>query len=227
VLFFPFDYTFLLLIPALILAFYAQSKVSSTYASLSRKKARAGLAGWQVAQELLGVLGLPVKVEEIPGALNDHYDPTRDVLRLSSSVARGASIADYGIVAHEVGHVMQKKEGYSFFTLRSTLVPVAGFGSQLALPLFFIGLIFAFRPLMDLGIIFFSLAVLFQLITLPVEYDASRRAMVLLERSGLVGLEERPLVREMLNAAALTYVAATAVAALQLVRLFLLRESRD
>jgi Zn-dependent membrane protease YugP len=166
-------------------------------------------------------------VEEIPGALNDHYDPTRDVLRLSSSVARGASIADYGIVAHEVGHVMQKKEGYSFFTLRSTLVPVAGFGSQLALPLFFIGLIFAFRPLMDLGIIFFSLAVLFQLITLPVEYDASRRAMVLLERSGLVGLEERPLVREMLNAAALTYVAATAVAALQLVRLFLLRESRD
>ncbi|MCX7668421.1 MAG: zinc metallopeptidase, partial [Atribacterota bacterium] len=148
-------------------------------------------------------------------------------LRLSSSVARGTSIADYGIVAHEIGHVMQKKKGYSFFAFRSALVPVAGFGSQLALPLFFIGLIFAVRPLMDLGIIFFSLAVLFQLVTLPVEYDASRRAMVLLERTGLLGFEEKPLAQRMLSAAALTYVAATAVAALQLLRLFLLRESRD
>ncbi|MGC8777413.1 MAG: zinc metallopeptidase [Candidatus Caldatribacteriaceae bacterium] len=225
--FFPFDYTFLLLIPALILAFYAQNRVASTYAFLSRKKAQAGLSGWQVAQELLRSLGLPVNVEEIPGALNDHYDPAKGALRLSSAVARGTSIADYGIVAHEVGHMMQKKEGYSFFALRSTLVPVANFGSQLALPLFFIGLIFALRPLMDLGIVFFSLAVLFQLITLPVEYDASRRAMVLLERTGLLSLEEKPLARKMLNAAALTYVAATAVAALQLLRLLLLRERHD
>ncbi|NSW76180.1 MAG: zinc metallopeptidase [Candidatus Atribacteria bacterium] len=225
--FLPFDYTFLLLIPALILALYAQGRVTNTYALLARKKAQAGLSGWQVAQRLLDTLGLHMKVEEIPGSLTDHYDPGRGVLRLSSSVARGASIADYGIVAHEIGHVMQKKEGYSFFAFRSALVPVAGFGSQLALPLFFIGLIFAIRPLMDLGIIFFSLAVLFQLVTLPVEYDASRKAMILLERTGLLGLDEKPLAQKMLNAAALTYVAATAVAALQLLRLFLLRESRD
>lgn len=225
--FWPFDPTFLLLIPALILAFYAQSKVVSTYEFLSRKKARTGLPGWQVARELLQIAGISVKIEEIPGSLNDHYDPSRGILRLSSSVARGNSIADYGIVAHEVGHVMQKKEGYSLFSLRSTLVPIASFGSQLALPLFFLGLIFAWRPLMDLGIIFFSLAVLFQLVTLPVEYDASRRAMVILERTGLLDVEEKPLAQKMLNAAALTYVAATAMAALQLVRLFLLRGSRD
>ncbi|MGQ9746952.1 MAG: zinc metallopeptidase, partial [Candidatus Caldatribacteriaceae bacterium] len=185
------------------------------------------LPGWQVAQELLQIADSSVKVEEIPGSLNDHYDSSRGILRLSSSVARGNSIADYGIVAHEVGHVMQKKEGYSFFALRSTLVPVASFGSQLALPLFFLGLIFAWRPLMDLGIIFFSLAVLFQLVTLPVEYDASRRAMVILERTGLLDAEEKPFARKMLSAAALTYVAATAVAALQLIRLLFLRGGRD
>ncbi|MEN3185835.1 MAG: zinc metallopeptidase [Atribacterota bacterium] len=225
--FLPFDYTFLLLIPALVLAFYAQGRVTNTYAFLSRKRAQAGLSGWQVAQELLNTLGLHLKVEEIPGSLTDHYDPSKGVLRLSSSVARGTSIADYGIVAHEIGHVMQKKEGYALFAFRSALVPVAGFGSQLALPLFFIGLIFVIRPLMDLGILFFSFAVLFQLATLPVEYDASRRAMVLLERTGLLGFEEKPLAQKMLSAAALTYVAAAAVAALQLLRLFLLRESRD
>ncbi len=225
--FYPFDYTFVLLIPALILAFYAQSKVANTYAALSRKKARVGLSGWQVAQELMNALGLRIRMEEIPGSLNDHYDPARDVLRLSSTVARGTSIADYGIVAHEIGHVLQKREGYSFFALRSSLVPIASFGSQLALPLFFIGLLFALRPLMDIGILFFSLAVLFQLITLPVEYDASRRATMVLERVGLLAADEKPLAKAMLNAAALTYVAATAVSALQLIRLLLIRGSRD
>jgi len=221
------DPTFLILIPALLLALYAHTKVTQTYALLSRKRARVGLSGLQVAEELVQHLGLRVKIEEIPGALTDHYDPSREALRLSRSVARGTSVADLAIVAHEVGHVLQKREGYSAFALRSVLVPVAGFGSQLALPLFFLGFLFALRPLMDLGILFFSLAVLFQLVTLPVEFDASRRAYGVLDRLGFIAPEEKPLVRQMLSAAALTYVAATAMAALQLVRLLLLRESRE
>lgn len=224
---FFFDPTFLLLIPALILALYAHARVSQAYATLSRKRSRAGLSGWQVAEALVGQLGLRVRLEEIPGALTDHYDPSREVLRLSRAVARGTSIADLAIVAHEVGHVLQKREGYTPFAIRSTLVPVAGFGSQLALPLFFLGFLFAFRPLMDIGILLFSVAVLFQLVVLPVEFDASRRALRVLERFGFLESDEKPMAQEMLRAAALTYVAATAVAALQLVRLFLLRESRE
>ena len=222
-----FDYTFILLIPALILAFYAQAKVSSAYSKLSKKRASAGLTGREVAEMLVESLGLRVKVEEIPGALTDHYDPTREVLRLSQAVANGSSIADYSIVAHEVGHVLQKREQYPAFAFRSALVPVASFGSQLALPLFLIGLIFYLPTLMDLGIIFFSLAVLFQLVTLPVEYNASSRAYLVLDKAGLVTAEEKPYIKQMLNAAALTYVAATAMAALQLLRLVLLRGSRD
>jgi len=222
-----FDYTFILLIPALILAFYAQAKVSSAYSKLSKKRASAGLTGREVAEMLVESLGLRVKVEEIPGALTDHYDPTREVLRLSQAVANGSSIADYSIVAHEVGHVLQKREQYPAFAFRSALVPVASFGSQLALPLFLIGLIFYLPALMNVGIIFFSLAVLFQLVTLPVEYNASSRAYLVLDKAGLVTAEEKPYIKQMLNAAALTYVAATAMAALQLLRLVLLRGSRD
>lgn len=222
-----FDYTFILLIPALILAFYAQAKVVSAYSKLSKKRASAGLTGREVAEMLVESLGLRVKVEEIPGALTDHYDPTREVLRLSQAVANGSSIADYSIVAHEVGHVLQKREQYPAFAFRSALVPVASFGSQLALPLFLIGLIFYLPALMNIGIIFFSLAVLFQLVTLPVEYNASSRAYLVLDKAGLVTAEEKPYIKQMLNAAALTYVAATAMAALQLLRLVLLRGSRD
>jgi len=222
-----FDYTFILLIPALILAFYAQAKVSSAYSKLSKKRASAGLTGREIAEMLVESLGLRVKVEEIPGALTDHYDPTREVLRLSQAVANGSSIADYSIVAHEVGHVLQKREQYPAFAFRSALVPVASFGSQLALPLFLIGLIFYLPALMNIGIIFFSLAVLFQLVTLPVEYNASSRAYLVLDKAGLVTAEEKPYIKQMLNAAALTYVAATAMAALQLLRLVLLRGSRD
>ncbi len=222
-----FDYTFILLIPALILAFYAQAKVSSAYSKLSKKRASAGLTGREVAEMLVESLGLRVKAEEIPGALTDHYDPTREVLRLSQAVANGSSIADYSIVAHEVGHVLQKREQYPAFAFRSALVPVASFGSQLALPLFLIGLIFYLPALMNIGIIFFSLAVLFQLVTLPVEYNASSRAYLVLDKAGLVTAEEKPYIKQMLNAAALTYVAATAMAALQLLRLVLLRGSRD
>ena len=223
---FPFDYTFIFLIPALILAIYAQSKVKGTYETLSRRRAAAGVGGFEVARLLTEQLGLDLRIEEIQGALNDHYDPSKGVLRLSRSVARGYSIADYSIAAHEVGHALQKRDNYAGFTVRSFLLPVAGFGSRLAFPLFFFGFLFAFRPLMDIGIIFFSAAVLFQLVTLPVEYNASSRAYQMLESSGLVAMEERPLVKKMLNAAALTYVAATAMAALQLVRLLFLRGAR-
>ncbi|HSV31284.1 MAG TPA: zinc metallopeptidase [Atribacteraceae bacterium] len=225
--FLPFDFSVILIIPALILAFYAQLRVKNTYHTLSRIRAKAGLSGSEVAARLMQQLGLRVGLEEVPGVLNDHYDPSKEILRLSSPVYRGGSVADYSIAAHEVGHALQKRERYGSFALRSFLVPVAGFGSRMAIPLFFFGLIFAFRPLMDIGILFFSLAVLFQLVTLPVEYDASRRAYQVLDASGMLSVEERPLVKKMLNAAALTYVAATAVAALQLIRLLVLRGSRD
>ncbi|MCX6090331.1 MAG: zinc metallopeptidase [Candidatus Atribacteria bacterium] len=225
--FYGFDATFLILIPALILAFYAQFRVKNTYSSLSQVEAEAGVTGIEVAERLVSQNNLPVKVEEIPGELTDHYDPRTEVLRLSSSVARGHSIADYSIAAHEVGHALQKRESYGAFAFRSALVPVAQFGSTLAFPLFFIGLIFTLRPLMDIGIIFFSAAVLFQLVTLPVEYNASGRAYQILVRSGFIASGEQPYIKKMLNAAALTYVAATAMAALQLLRLILLRQSRD
>ncbi|MDK2896214.1 MAG: uncharacterized protein PWP04_334 [Candidatus Atribacteria bacterium] len=224
---FPFDFTFILLIPALILAFYAQGKVRNTYTALSKKKAKAGLLGYEIGQRLVAMLGLDLGIEEIPGALTDHYDPRKEVLRLSQAVARGDSIADYSIVAHEVGHALQKRDRYPAFNLRSVLVPAASLGSQLAFPLFFIGLIFYLPTLMDIGIIFFSLAVLFQLVTLPVEYNASSRAYAVLAQTGLIQEEEKPAVKKMLNAAALTYVAATAMAALQLLRLVLLRGARD
>lgn len=225
--FFPFDYTIILIIPALILSVYAQSRVNNTYRKLSQVRAQTGLTGSQVASRLIQQHGLGVSLEEVPGTLSDHYDPSREALRLSRSVSQGSSIADYSIAAHECGHVLQKRERYGAFALRSLLVPVAGFGSRLAIPLFFFGLIFAYRPLMNIGILFFSLAVFFQLVTLPVEFDASRRAYRALDTSGLIGVDERPLVRKMLGAAALTYVAATAVAALQLIRLLVLRGSRN
>ncbi len=224
------DATFLLLIPALILAFYAQYKVRSTYAQFSRKFASSQISGAEVAQEILSSSGAgQVQIEKTAGQLTDHYDPRKRVLRLSEGVYGSPSLAALGIAAHESGHALQHHAGYFPLHIRNLIYPVASFGSSLAFPLFFIGFLFSGKGpsiLMDIGILLFSVAVLFTVLTLPVEFNASRRALTLLRDGGYLKADELDGARRVLSAAALTYVAATAMAAIQLLRMFLLRQSR-
>ena len=227
-----FDPTFLMLIPAMMFAFWAQWKVQSTYQRYSKVQASNGRTGREIALGIMARNGVTdVSVEEVGGVLSDHYDPRAKRVRLSSPNFSDSSIASIAVAAHEVGHVLQHAEGYVPLQFRTLLAPVAGFGSMLAFPLFFIGLIFNIpgvsRPLMDLGILFFTGAVLFQVVTLPVEFDASKRALAQLTSSGAVMPEEVTQAKKVLDAAALTYVAAAAMAALQLLRLVMLRNSRD
>lgn len=228
---FFFDPTFLLLIPALIFAFWAQWKVQSTYQRFSKVPAANGRSGREMALSIMARNGVSdVAVEEVGGVLSDHYDPRVKKVRLSPHNYRDHSIASIAVAAHEVGHVLQHAEGYAPLQFRTLLAPVAGFGSMLAFPLFFIGLFFNMGVsglLMDLGILFFTGAVLFQVVTLPVEFDASKRALAQLTSSGAVMPEEVSQAKKVLDAAALTYVAAAAMAALQLLRLIVLRNSRD
>ena len=215
---------FMLMAPALLLAFYAQWKVRSTYARYSKVMASSHLNARQVAERVLGhgavSLGQPelrsVRIAAIPGTLTDHYDPRDKTLKLSSPDSR--SLADIGVAAHEAGHALQDAARYQPLMLRSALVPVAQFGSQLAFPLILGGLLLPkFGILMLLGIIAYAAAVLFTLVTLPVEFNASRRAMNLLKETGVVTSgTELAAVGKVLNAAALTYVAAAATALLQL-----------
>lgn len=232
-MFFPFyDPTWLLVLPALLFAFWAQWKVQSTYARFAQVRAANGMTGRQIALAIMNRNGVAdVKVQEVGGVLSDHYDPRTKTVSLSSPIHEGDSIASIAVAAHEVGHVLQHAQGYVPLQLRSAIAPVAGFGSMLAFPLFFVGLFF-FRgsplggTLMDLAILFFTGAVLFQVITLPVEFDASRRALVQLSEGGAIAPQELAGAKKVLDAAALTYVAAAAMAALQLLRLILLRDSR-
>jgi hypothetical protein len=232
-MFFPFfDGSMILVLPALALAIWAQWKVQSTYRKFAQVRAANGLTGREMARAIMVRNGVTdVAVEEIPGALNDHYDPRSKTVRLSQPIYEGTSISSIAVAAHEVGHVLQHANGYVPLGLRSAIAPAAGLGSALAFPLFFIGFIFRSSPgliwLMDLGILFFTAAVLFQLVTLPVEFDASKRALAQLTSHGAIAPEEVAGAKKVLDAAALTYVAAAAMAALQLVRLLLLRNSRN
>lgn len=225
------DTTFLMLIPALILALFAQAKVKSTYARYARIPASTRMTGAEAARSLLDSGGAgDVAVEKIAGQLTDNYDPRKKVLRLSEGVYDGRSLAALGIAAHETGHALQHRSHYAPLQFRNGFFPVANLGSTLAFPLFFIGLLTSRRgpsPLMDIGILLFAAAVLFSVVTLPVEFNASRRAVVLLQERGLLNSQEISGARKVLSAAALTYVAATAMAVLQLVRLLLIRGSRD
>ena len=225
------DSTFLLVIPALILAFYAQARVKSAYRKYGQVFASSRITGAQAAYQLLQTAGAgEVTIEKTPGDLTDHYDPRKKVLRLSQGVHDSPSIAALGIAAHETGHAIQHHQHYQPMHLRSLVYPVASIGSTLAFPVFFIGLLFSKRGpsvLMDIGILLFAAAVVFSIVTLPVEFNASKRAVVLLRERGLLSPQEIGGARKVLSAAALTYVAATAMAVLQLVRLLLLRESRD
>ncbi|MCD6252909.1 MAG: zinc metallopeptidase [Thermotogae bacterium] len=218
-----FDPTFLLLIPALILAFWAQITVSSRFRAFSRMESLTGFTGEKLARYLLDSAGLyDVKIETISGQLTDHYDPKSKVIRLSSATYGSSSIAALGVVSHEVGHAIQHAEKYAPLVIRNIVASAAGFGSSLAWILFIIGLLFVSPVLMKIGIVLFSIAVFFTLITLPVEFNASSRALQLLRQRIAMPEEELDGVRKVLNAAALTYVASAAMAALQLLRMIIL-----
>ena len=226
-----FDPTFVLLIPALIFAMWAQWKVQSTYQKYSQVRAANGLTGREMAKAIMLRNGITdVGIEEVGGVLSDHYDPRAKMVRLSPANYEEPSIASIAVGAHEVGHVLQHARGYVPLAIRSAVAPVASVGSMAAFPLFLIGFLFRNSMglwLMDLGILFFTGAVLFQFVTLPVEFDASKRALVQLTESGSLAPQELEGAKRVLDAAALTYVAAAAMAALQLLRLLLLRNSRN
>ncbi|MCS7202282.1 MAG: zinc metallopeptidase [Dictyoglomus sp.] len=224
---FLFDPTYIILLPALILSIYASWKVRSTFSYFSQIPNSRGITGVEAARILLRSLGLyDVKIELTPGSLTDHYDPRTKTLRLSEPVYYSQSISALGVCAHEIGHAIQHAEGYLPLAFRSTLVPVATLGTNMAFPLFFIGFLFGSPSLMNLGILAFSLGVIFYLITLPVELNASKRARELLLSSGMITAREAEGVKAVLNSAALTYLAAAAMALLQLLRLILLANMR-
>ena len=226
---FYFDWTMVLLIPGLLLGMWAQFKVKSAYAKYRKVGTYRGITAEQVSRDLLARDGnTGVAIEAISGELTDHYDPRSNVLSLSQGVYGNSSIAAIGIAAHECGHAMQDRHDYTPLKLRSALVPVVNIGSNLYFPIFLAGIIFSWRPLMTVGIICFSLTLLFSLITLPVEFNASRRATAMLAEGGYVNDEELQGVKAVLDAAALTYVAAAISSLLQLVRLLIIsRNSRD
>ena len=227
---FFWDYTMFLLIPPLILAVYAQNKVRSTFHKFSKVAARSRINGAEAARQILNSSGAGhVTVEQTSGRLSDHYDPRKKVLRLSQGVYDSHSLAALGIAAHEAGHAIQHHNGYAPLHLRNLIYPMASFGSTLAFPLFIVGFIFTNGGpslLMDLGIVLFAVAVAFSVLTLPVEFNASNRALVLLKEGHFLNGEELLGAKKVLSAAALTYVASTAMAVMQLVRLLILRDRR-
>lgn len=226
---FFWDPTMVLLIPAILLSLYAQYRISSAYKQYSKIRSQSGLTGAQTARALLNSNGLyDVRVEQIGGRLTDHYDPRTRVINLSEDVYQGSSLSSVAVAAHETGHALQHASGYYPMKLRTSFVPAANFGSGAGPMLILVGL---FVPsvgwLLQLGIFAFSFAVLFQIITLPVEYNASHRALSLLQAENMLGSEEIGGARSMLNAAALTYVAAALAAVLQLARLLLISRGRS
>mgnify|MGYP001405675332 FL=1 len=212
---------YLLLI--LIIPLWAQGKVRSAYSKYSKKPTSSQMTGAEVARKILDENGLyHVNIEQTKGTLTDHYDPRSKVVRLSPDIYHGRSMASSAVAAHEVGHAIQDQEDYAFLRFRSALVPAANLGSNLAFVLIVIGLFLGSAGWFLLGILFFSAAVLFQLVTLPVEFDASNRAMTQLISTGIIRNEEERETKKVLDAAALTYVAAALVAVLELVRFILL-----
>ena len=222
-----FDWTYLLLVIGMLLFLAASAKVKSTFAAYKRVRSASGLTGAMAAQKILYAAGITdVQITRVSGSLTDHYDPRNKTLALSDEVYGSTSLAAVGVAAHECGHAIQHDTGYAPLEFRSAIVPVANIGAQLSWPLFVAGLIFSIQPLLTLGIILFSLAVLFQLVTLPVEINASSRALNNLQSLGILGQNEIRGARKVLSAAALTYVAALASSILQLLRLVILAGGR-
>ncbi|MDR2889342.1 MAG: zinc metallopeptidase [Lachnospiraceae bacterium] len=231
-----FDPTYILVIIGAVVCLIASGYMRSTFRKYSRIRSRSGMTGAEAAKRILNGAGITdVRIERVNGDLTDHYDPRSKVLRLSDSVHSSNSVAAIGVAAHECGHAIQHNTSYVPLKLRSALVPAANIGSKLGLPLVILGMILGINiplpglgniTLIDIGIVIFSVAVLFQVITLPVEFNASSRALRALGDYGLMGNEEVGDCRHVLTAAALTYVAAAASAVLQLLRLILLSNSR-
>lgn len=224
--YFYYDWTMFLVIPGLLLGLYAQFKVKSTFDRYSRIRTKSGLTAEQAARALLSRGGSTnVTISRVNGSLTDHYDPRSNTLRLSDTVYGSDSVAAVGVAAHECGHALQEHDGYGLLKLRTALVPVVNIGSSLYLPFFMAGLLFSWEPLQMVGILCFGLTLLFSLVTLPVEINASKRALGMLE--GVLDAEELQGAKAVLSAAALTYLASVISSALQLLRLILISRSRN
>ena len=222
--YYGFDWTYLVLVvPCIILALWAQHNVNSTFTKYSAVYSRRGITGAQAASIVLRRNGITnVRIEEIPGKLTDHYEPGANVIRLSNSVYHSTSVASIGVACHEAGHAVQYAKGYSPIRVRAAIIPLTRAGSALSLPLLLLGIILNSQNLAIFGIALFGLSTLFQLITLPVEINASRRALAAIQDAGILYDDEYPLERQTLTAAALTYVEALAVSLAQLLRLIIL-----
>ena len=225
------DPTYLLVIIGAVICMIASARVRTTYNKYSQYRSASGMTGEEAARRILNTAGIyDVTIQHVSGNLTDHYNPANKTLNLSDSVYGSTSVAAVGVAAHECGHAIQHQKNYVPLTLRSAIVPVANIGSTLAWPLILIGLLFSRNTgamLINLGIICFSFAVIFQLVTLPVEFNASRRALKILGEQGILSESELPYTRKVLQAAALTYVASAASAILQLLRLVILFGGRD
>jgi len=226
---FYFDWTMILVIPGLLLGLWAQMRVKSAFSKYSQQHSRRGIRAEEVSQDLLSRSGNNnVTITGVAGSLTDHYDPASNTLRLSQDVLGNTSIAAIGVAAHECGHAMQQHDGYLPLKLRTAIVPVVNIGSNLYFPIFMAGILFSWEPLINVGILCFALSLVFSLVTLPVEFNASNRAIAMLRQGGYLAEDELEGARKVLNAAAMTYVAATVSSALQLLRLLLIaRSHRD
>lgn len=225
---FRFDWTILIVLPAVILSFWAQAKVSSTFSKYSQLYTRRGMTGASAARRILDANGLyDVEIERVRGNLTDHYDPRANVIRLSDTVYDARSAAAIGVAAHEAGHAVQHAQKYFPIKIRSAAIPMTRIGSMVSIPLFFIGLIMASDYLMLLGIVLYSFIAFFQLVTLPVEFNASARAIRVLRSSQILDEDELMASKKVLTAAALTYVAALLTSLLTLLRLIVLAGGRN
>ena len=226
-MFYYWDWTMLLVLPGLLLGIWAQLRVKSAFAKYSKVTTRQGETARDVARALLSGSGnSSVAIQQVSGSLSDHYDPRSNTLSLSQDVYASTSVAAIGVAAHECGHAMQQREGYAPLKLRSAIVPVVNIGSNLYFPIFLLGLLFSWEPLIYVGIGCFALTLVFSLVTLPVEFNASRRAKQMLASGGYLTGEELDGVGAVLNAAALTYVASAISSLLQLLRLLIISRNR-
>ena len=229
--YYGFVWTYILVLIGAVLSLLASAKVNSTFNKYKRIRSASGMTGAEAAERILHQNGIyDVGIEHVSGNLTDHYDPRSKMLRLSDATYSSTSVAAIGVAAHECGHALQHKEEYGPLKLRTAIVPAANIGSRLGIPIIILGVILGSNPLLiNIGIWVFSLAVLFQIVTLPVEFNASSRALEMVEQYGILGSEEVVHTKKVLSAAAMTYVAAAAASILQLLRLVLLfgRRSDD
>lgn len=225
---FFYDYYYLVLVvPAILISLFAQMKVTNTYKKYSQVMSSGRKTATEITRMILDKNGLQnVKIEAVPGKLSDHYDPRTNVIRLSDTVRGDVSVASIGVAAHEAGHAIQYAKGYAPIKLRNTILPVANFASKLSIPLIILGIILAYESLVTVGILAFSTVLLFQVVTLPVEFNASKRALLTLSSDGILNDEELKGAKKVLGAAALTYVAAVLVSLAQLLRLLLINRNR-